>query len=45
MSIQISIVLILTFIINVISTLPYSVRIVGVKTGRIDISFAVHYLL
>lgn len=41
MSIQISIVLILTVIINVISTLAYSVRIVGVKTGRIAISFAV----
>ncbi|WP_251859806.1 lipid II flippase Amj family protein [Clostridium sp. Marseille-Q2269] len=41
MSIQIIIVLILTFIIYVISTLAYSVRIVGVRTGRIAISFAV----
>lgn len=41
MSVQIGIVLVLTFIINVISTLAYSVRIVGVKTGRIAISFAV----
>ncbi|KAJ53602.1 hypothetical protein BD780_001282 [Clostridium tetanomorphum] len=41
MSVQIIIVLILTFIISVISTLAYSVRIVGVRTGRIAISFAV----
>lgn len=41
MSKQIIIVLILTFIIYVISTLSYSVRIVGVRTGRIAISFAV----
>lgn len=41
MSTQIIIVLILTFVIYVISTLAYSVRIVGVRTGRIAISFAV----
>lgn len=41
MPIQVIIVLILTFIIYVVSTLAYSVRIVGVKTGRIAISFAV----
>ncbi|MEW9097088.1 MAG: lipid II flippase Amj family protein [Clostridiaceae bacterium] len=41
MSNQIVIVLVLTFIIYVISTLAYSVRIVAVKTGRIAISFAV----
>ncbi len=41
MSIQVIIVLILTFIIYIISTLAYSVRIVGVRTGRIAISFAV----
>ncbi|EKN40462.1 sugar ABC transporter permease, partial [Clostridium botulinum CFSAN001627] len=41
MSTQIMIVLILTFVIYVISTLAYSVRIVGVRTGRIAISFAV----
>lgn len=41
MPIQIIIVLILTFIIYVISTLAYSARIVGVRTGRIAISFAV----
>lgn len=38
---QILIVLFLTFIIYVISTLAYSVRIVGVRTGRIAVSFAV----
>lgn len=31
---------ILTFIIHVISTLSYSVRLVGIRTGRIAISFA-----
>lgn len=41
MSVQIVIVLILTIIIYVISTLAYSVRVVGIKTGRIAISFAV----
>lgn len=35
------IVLILTFVIYVVGTLAYSVRIVGVKTGRIAIAFAV----
>ncbi|MFX0549003.1 lipid II flippase Amj family protein [Hathewaya histolytica] len=41
MSTQIAIVLTLTIVIYIISTLAYSVRIVGVKTGRIAISFAV----
>jgi len=41
MSTQVIIVLILTVIIYIISTLAYSVRIVGVRTGRIAISFAV----
>jgi hypothetical protein len=41
MSTQIIIVIVLTFIIYIISTLSYSVRIVGVKTGRIAIAFAV----
>lgn len=41
MPIQIIIVLVLTFIIYIISTLAYSVRVVGVRTGRIAISFAV----
>lgn len=41
MSIQIIIVLVLTVVIYIVSTLAYSVRIVGVRTGRIAISFAV----
>jgi len=41
MSTQVIIVLILTIIISTISTLAYSVRIVGVRTGRIAVSFAV----
>ncbi|OLN28097.1 hypothetical protein DSOL_4241 [Desulfosporosinus metallidurans] len=41
MTTQVIIVLILTVIISIISTLAYSVRIVGVRTGRIAVSFAV----
>ncbi|MBW9144777.1 lipid II flippase Amj family protein [Clostridium sp. CM027] len=41
MSKQVIIVLILTVVISIISTLAYSVRIVGVRTGRIAVSFAV----
>lgn len=41
MSIQVIIVLILTVIISIIATLAYSVRIVGVRTGRIAVSSAV----
>lgn len=41
MTIQVIIVLILTIIISIISTLAYSVRIVGVRTGRIAVSFAI----
>src|SRR5215510_6410081 len=42
---QILIVLILTFIINLITTLSYSVRIVGIRTGRVAISFALFNIL
>jgi len=45
MTSQILIVLILTFLINLISTLSYSVRIVGIRTGRIAISFALFNIL
>jgi hypothetical protein len=45
MSYQIAIVLTLTFIINLITTLSYSVRIVGIRTGRIAISFALFNIL
>ena len=41
MTTQVIIVLILTVIISIISTLAYSVKIVGVRTGRIAVSFAV----
>jgi len=41
MSTQVIIVLILTVIISIIATLAYSVRIVGIKTGRIAVSSAV----
>jgi len=45
MSIQILFVIILTFLINLITTLSYSVRIVGIRTGRIAISFALFNIL
>jgi hypothetical protein len=45
MAIQITIVLILTFLINLITTLSYSVRIVGIRTGRVAISFALFNIL
>ena len=45
MSTQVLIVLILTFLINLITTLSYAVRIVGVRTGRIAISFALFNIL
>lgn len=41
MSTQVIIVLILTVIISIIATLAYSVRIVGIKTGRIAVASAV----
>lgn len=45
MTIQIIIVLILTFIIHLISTLSYSVRIVGTRTRKIAISFALFNIM
>lgn len=45
MSTQIVIVIVLTFLINIITTLSYSVRIVGIRTGRIAISFALFNIL
>src|SRR6478752_7359512 len=45
MTTQIIIVLILTFIINLITTLSYSVRIVGIRTGRVAVSFALFNIL
>jgi len=45
MTIQILLVILLTFLINLITTLSYSVRIVGIRTGRIAISFALFNIL
>lgn len=45
MSVQIALVLALTFLINLITTLSYSVRIVGIRTGRIAVSFALFNIL
>ncbi len=45
MSVQIVLVLVLTFVINLISTLSYSVRIVGIRTRKIAISFALFNIM
>ena len=42
---KIILVLGLTFLINLITTLSYSVRIVGIRTGRIAVSFALFNIL
>ncbi|MDU5107459.1 lipid II flippase Amj family protein [Clostridium sp.] len=45
MDTQIIIVLILNFIISLIGTLAYSTRLVGVRTGKIAVTFAVFNIL
>ena len=45
MSAQIAVVFLLTFIIHLIGTLAYALRIAGVRTGRIAVSFALFNLL
>jgi hypothetical protein len=45
MSKQIAVVFLLTFIIHLVSTLAYALRIAGVRTGRIAVSFALFNLL
>lgn len=45
MTIQIIIVFILTFVIHLISTLSYSVRIVGTRTRKIAVSFALFNIM
>jgi Alternate to MurJ len=45
MSIQVQLVFLLTFIIHLISTLSFAVRIAGVRTGRIAVSFAIFNIL
>jgi Alternate to MurJ len=42
---QIAFVIGLTFLINLITTLSYAVRIVGIRTGRIAVSFALFNIL
>lgn len=45
MNIQIAIVLFLNFIISIIGTLAYSVRLVGVRTGKIAVTYSVFNIL
>jgi len=45
MSNQVKLVFLLTFVIHLISTLSYAVRIAGVRTGRIAVSFAIFNIL
>ena len=45
MTTQIFIVLLLNFVITLIGTLAYAVRLVGVKTGRVAVSFALFNIL
>lgn len=45
MDINLAIICLLTFIIHLIGTLAYSVRIAGVRTRRIAVSFALFNIL
>jgi hypothetical protein len=45
MSTQVKLVFLLTFVIHLIATLSYAVRIAGVRTGRIAVSFAIFNIL
>ena len=45
MDTQVALVFLLTFVIHLTSTLSYSLRIAGVRTGRIAVSFALSNLL
>jgi len=45
MDVQLAIILLLTFVIHLIGTLAYAVRIAGVRTRRIAVSFAIFNLL
>ncbi len=45
MSAQVTLVFVLTFIIHLIATLSYALRIAGVRTGRIAVSFALSNVL
>jgi hypothetical protein len=45
MNLQVQLVFLLTFVIHLIGTLAYAVRIAGVRTGRIAVSFTLANLL
>jgi general stress protein CsbA len=45
MDIQLLTICVLTFIIHLVGTLAYSVRIAGIRTGRIAVSFAIFNIL
>src|SRR5688572_29957104 len=45
MDLQLAIICVLTFVIHLIGTLAYSVRIAGVRTRRIAVSFALFNIL
>src|SRR5690606_24877119 len=45
MDVQLFIICVLTFVIHLIGTLAYSVRIAGVRTRRIAVSFALFNIL
>ena len=45
MNTQVKLVFLLTFVIHLISTLSYAVRIAGIRTGRIAVSFALFNIL
>ena len=42
---QLAVICALTFVIHLIGTLAYAVRIAGVRTGRIAVSFALFNIL
>jgi Alternate to MurJ len=45
MSLQVQLVFLLTFVIHLFATLAYAIRIAGVRTGRIAVSFALANVL
>ncbi|HEV3469783.1 MAG TPA: lipid II flippase Amj family protein [Pyrinomonadaceae bacterium] len=45
MSVQVAIVFVLTFAIHLVSTLAYALRIAGVRTGRVAVSYALFNVL
>src|SRR5262245_59807799 len=45
MSIQVTVVFLLTFLIHLMSMLSYAIRIAGVRTGRIAVSLALFNIL